>query len=293
MIRLGPGGTPNSTEQLKKDGRKLSLRESAIYRLKELELDHIEQEFVHGVRIKEEDAKALGELAEEKGITQTIHGSYYINLASKEDDKRDASVERVYKSLWAGKLLKAKSVTFHAAYYQDLNRSEVAEMVKDGVLKAFKKFDNINDLPLLSLETPGKRTQWGDVEEIIKVADEINQKHGKFTTSICIDFAHLHARTNGEVNGYDEFMEEIERVEKGLGKESLNNLHIHISGINYSEKGERNHLNLEKADIEYEDALKVLIDKKINGWVVCESPNLEEDAKLMKEKFREMGGKTP
>lgn len=294
MIRFGTGGSPISTKQIKdKDGKKLSVRESAIYRLEELGLDHIEQEFVHGVRIKEEDALRLGELSEEKGISQTIHGSYYINLSSKEEAKRIASIDRVRKALWAGELIKAKSVTFHAAYYQDLDRNDVSEFVRKGVLEAFEKFENFDDIPLLSIETPGKVSQWGDIEEIVEVADKINQTHGKFTTSICVDFAHLHARTNGEINDYDDFMDALNRIEKTLGKESLEHLHIHISGINYSEKGERNHLNLEVADLNYENVLQALIDKNVSGWVVCESPDIEGDAKIMKDKFKDLGGKTP
>jgi deoxyribonuclease-4 len=294
MLRFGTGGSPISTKQVKdENGKNLSVRESAIYRLEELKLDHIEQEFVHGVRIKEEDAKTLGKLSEEKGITQTIHGSYYINLSSKEEDKREASVDRVYKAMWAGRLIKAKSVTFHAAYYQDLDRQEVSDIVKEGVLKMFQKFDSLDNLPLLSIETPGKVSQWGDVEEILKVADEINQKHGKFTTSICIDFAHLHARTNGEINDHDQFINILNQVENVLEKESLEHLHMHMSGINYSEKGERNHLNLEKADLNYKKVLQALIDKNVSGWLVCESPNLEIDAKIMKEEFKKLGGKTP
>ena len=55
----------------------------------------------------------------------------------------------------------------------------------------------------------------------------------------CIDFAHFHARTNGKYNTYGEFSEILEKIEKKLGKKGLENMHIHITGIAYGEKGEK------------------------------------------------------
>lgn len=288
MIRFGPGGVPISTRQIKKDGKKLNLRESAIYRLKELNLDHMEVEFVHGVRIKEEDAKSLGKLAKDNDITLSIHGPYYINLASLEQDKQQASIERVYKTLWAGQLISAKSVTFHAAFYQGRTSKEVKPMIMNGVIKALEKAQTNKNIPLLSIETTGKPSQWGSLEEIVSLASEINKTLNKNLVGVCLDFAHLQARTNGRINGYKDSIDLINIIEEGLGKSALKNLHMHISGINYNEKGERNHLNLEKATLKYKEVLQALIDKNVSGYLVCESPNLEDDAKLLKETYNNL-----
>ena len=101
----------------------------------------------------------------------------------------------------------------------------------------------------------------------------------------CIDFAHLHARSGGKYNTSLEFKEILEKVEKMLGKEGLQNMHIHMSGIAYSEKGEKNHLILKESDFNYKDLLKVWKEFKIKGVVINESPNIEVDALLMKKTF--------
>ena len=98
----------------------------------------------------------------------------------------------------------------------------------------------------------------------------------------CIDFAHLHARSNGKYNTLNEFREIFEKTEKNLGKKALENMHIHMSGIRYSEKGERNHLELKDSDMNYKDLIKIFKEFKIKGVVVSESPNIEKDALLMK-----------
>jgi len=53
--------------------------------------------------------------------------------------------------------------------------------------------------------------------------------------------------------------------------------------MNYTEKGERNHLNLEEKGntFDYRPLLKALKKKDVSGTAICESPNLEEDALLM------------
>ncbi|MEA2120931.1 MAG: hypothetical protein EGMGGAKC_00238 [Dehalococcoides mccartyi] len=70
-----------------------------------------------------------------------------------------------------------------------------------------------------------------------------------------------------------------------LGESALKNMHIHISGIDYSPRGERQHLNLAESDFNYKELLLCLRDKGCAGLVICESPNLEEDALLLKETY--------
>jgi len=60
-------------------------------------------------------------------------------------------------------------------------------------------------------------------------------------------------------------------------------MHIHVSGIAYGEKGEKKHLNLDESDLKYRELIKALRDFNVNGVVISESPNIEEDAMKMKK----------
>ena len=75
------------------------------------------------------------------------------------------------------------------------------------------------------------------------------------------------------------------QIKERLGGEALGNMHMHISGINYGKKGELNHLNLEKSDLLYTELLRALRDYEARGMVICESPNLEEDALLLQSTY--------
>ena len=116
--------------------------------------------------------------------------------------------------------------------------------------------------------------------------DEIIRLSKEFETVLpCVDFSHLHARYNGISNTYDEFAKIFETIGNELGQTALDNFHAHIAGIEYGAKGEKKHLNLEESDMNYKDLLKAFKTFDIKGVIVCESPNIEDDAKLMKEYY--------
>jgi deoxyribonuclease-4 len=77
----------------------------------------------------------------------------------------------------------------------------------------------------------------------------------------------------------------LQQIEATLGRPGLETMHIHLSGIAYTAKGERHHLNLQESDLNYADLMRALKDMKVAGTVVCESPSLEDDALLLQETY--------
>ena len=106
-------------------------------------------------------------------------------------------------------------------------------------------------------------------------------------TAPCIDFAHRHAVTGAD-NSYSEFISILEQIEKGLGRAALDDMHIHCSGIKYGAKGEQKHLILQESDFNYTEFMKALKDYEVKGLLICESPNLEDDARLMQETYNNL-----
>jgi len=84
---------------------------------------------------------------------------------------------------------------------------------------------------------------------------------------------------------YKEFASVLDEISSILGKDALDNMHIHISGIEYTANGEKRHLPFEDSDIKYMELLQVLKDYNVGGIVICESPIMEEDALLLKHSF--------
>ena len=66
-------------------------------------------------------------------------------------------------------------------------------------------------------------------------------------------------------------------------------MHIHLSGIAYREKGEKNHLVLKDSDLNYADLLRAWKAFNLKGVVICESPNIEKDALLLQKTYKSLG----
>lgn len=89
------------------------------------------------------------------------------------------------------------------------------------------------------------------------------------------------------MNTTDEWLRLLDSYAEALGRDSLQQLHIHMSGIEYSAKGERNHLPIAESDFDLQALLKALHLRACAGRILCESPKMEEDALLMKNAWVE------
>ena len=273
MVRLlfGTAGIPLSTK------KRNSIE--GIKQVKELGLDGMELEFVHGVRMRPESAALVAEERAKQDIVLTAHGPYYINLNAEDDVKRAMSRTRVLRTSRIAHLCGAKSITFHAAYYLKQDPEKVYQTVKQELQKVVDILKDEANPIWIKPEFTGKATQFGDLKELIRLSQELEQ------VQPCIDFAHYNARYVGKYNSYEHYADVLAQIEKGLGREALDNMHIHVSGINYGDKGERNHLILEESDMDYKGLIKAWKEFKIGGIVICESPNIEEDALLLKKTY--------
>lgn len=249
--------------------------EHAFEVLDNMGLDGIELEFVHGVRMSPNSQNVVKNVS--KNFVITAHGPYYINLNSKEQEKIDASVVRIIETATMADKVGAYSITYHAAFYMNNDKKIVFERVVNETKRIIDVVEKEGLKVWIRPETTGKGTQWGDLDEVIALSKEFKQ------VLPCIDFAHLHARTGGLMNTYEDFSRTLERLGNEIGQYALENFHGHLAGIAYSDKGEKNHLELEKSDMNYKDLLKALKKFNVKGALVCESPNIEEDCKLIKD----------
>jgi len=266
-LLFGTGGVPHSARK--------ATTVSGIERIHELGLGCIELEFVQGVRMSETAAHQVAETAARTGIKLSAHAPYFINLNAREPEKIAASKERLLKTAHIASLCGAVSIVFHAAFYLGDPPHKTYQTVKKHLAEMVDQLKGKYHEVWLRPEVTGKPSQFGTIEEILDLCTELEG------LAPCLDFAHWHART-AESNSYSEFASILTQVKARLGQTALDNMHIHLSGIRYGQKGEISHLNLKDSDLEYTELLQSLKDYDIKGLVICESPNLEGDAQLLK-----------
>ncbi|MFH1133329.1 MAG: TIM barrel protein [Nanoarchaeota archaeon] len=253
MIRIGPAGSGLGDEE--------GLRE-----VKAKGLDALEFEFVYSVYLSNEQAKALGKLNKDLGLALSIHVPYYINLASEEKAKIAASKQRILSSCERGNHLGAKFIVFHPGFYGKRGPAETYAMVSTAIAEMQDIITKKGWEVTLAPETTGKGSQFGSLEELLRLRKERG-------CGLTVDFAHILAR-NGSID-YDKVVEQVKEIRP---------LHAHFSGINFGPKGERNHLLTPRDDAK--KLLDALQKAKVDITIINESPDPVGDAVMMKSLLR-------
>ena len=276
-LLFGTAGIPRSTP--------IPTTVAAIERVAELGLDCLEVEFVRGVRMGGESAQKVREKSLSLKISLSVHAPYYINLNSPDQGKRLSSQEHLLSAARTAEHLGAQSVVFHAGYYGKDTNQQTYDHIKKELQEILSCLRSQKIKVTLRVETMGKVSQFGSFDEVLFLCREVE---GLLP---CLDFSHIYAR-EGKANHYREFQRILSKLRKKLGGEALQNLHIHISGVEFNAKGEMKHLDLQESDFHYEDWLRAIKDSGAGGMVICESPNREADALLLKNLFLSQSLKT-
>ena len=245
-----------------------------------LGLGAMELEFVRGVKLKEENARALKPEAEKFDIRLSAHAPYWVNCCATDKIKQETTKRNLFLSaqacMWAG----ARVAVFHPGYYQGKTSKECLKITGElfARLKTHMEKHKISGVKF-GAETVGKKSQYGSLDECMELQNEVPG------IMLVIDFAHLLARGDWPCKSESDYSKLFAHIEKTLPG-YMKDFHAHFSCINYSEKGERNHLPLEgKNQPPYKPLMKVLAENGYGGVIISESPRLEIDALKMQKEY--------
>lgn len=275
---FGTVGSPTGTP--KKPGGSVG----AIAFSKSIGLETLELGWVQSVRVTEATCAAIKAAGKEHGVALSVHAPYFINL-NAEKEEWPKSRKRLMDAAHYGNLAGATDIIFHPGSYFGNDPAEVLKTAIPRLEACVKELQKNGDHVTLRPETMGKSAMLGSFEDALAMSKAIDM------VQPCLDFAHLHARPgDGSMNTYDEWSRLLEQYGKALGAKALKTLHIHLSGIEYGPKGEKNHLTLADADLKLKDLFKALNDFGCAGRILCESPIMEEDALTMKKAWMKISG---
>lgn len=277
-FRFGTVGSPIQTP--KKPGGSVG----AIQFSQSLGLDAFELGWVQSVRVSEETCAAIRQAASAADVALSVHAPYFINL-NADDEEWPKSRKRLMDAAHYGNLAGATDIIFHPGSYFEREPAEVLKVAIPRLQGCVDDLRKAGNPAILRPETMGKSAMLGSLEDTVEMANVIPG------VLPCADFAHLHARPgDGTLNSYEEWATRLEMVAKTLGGEALKRLHIHLSGIEYGPKGEKNHLPLRESDLDLKGLFRALHSCGAGGRILCESPAMEEDALYMKNVWQEVSG---
>jgi len=234
-------------------------------------------------QITQKDAEKLGAEAKKHDIRLSMHGSYFINLAGK-DDVVSASKERLIAGAIAADWMGAHVLVFHTGFYGKLEKSYAFKSCLNALKEVSQTIKDMNLKVNLGPETMGRKFQVGDIDEIMTICQEIEN------VQLVVDWGHLHARNLGVFKNVDDVRVVAEKIESTLGSKTLQSMHCHFSKIEFSSQGERKHHPLDEPRYGPEFVLlaKVLVDFKMHPTIICETPLLDIDALKMKKTLQQV-----
>ncbi len=272
MIRFGPAG---NCDRFYEEGFKNS--HQAPEWIAAQGLNAYEYAAGHGVALKEETARKIGEAAAAHGIAVSIHAPYYINCGSADEAKHDAAVDYLMQSARAVNWMGGNRVIFHVGSPSKRKREDAFADCIRVCARARAALDDAGFSHIrLCPETMGRPSQIGTLEEILILckADE--------RMIPTIDFGHLHAAGKGCMTDEAAFERVIGQMIDVLGMDRCRHFHSHFSRIAYTAKGERQHMTFADADYGPDFAHLAPILKKydLQPTIICESRGTQADDAL-------------
>lgn len=274
-VRFGPAGTPWAFKELKQPITELPRF------IHEEGLDAMEYEAVRWgqvPQIRRENAEKLGANARAHDVWLSMHGSYFISLQSKKD-VAEASKRRLIACATAARWMGAHVVVFHPGFYMGHGAKEVLQRSISIVRDIVKEMQIQGISVTLGLETMGRRLQFGSLDEVLTICEQVDQ------TAPVVDWAHIHARSQGGLVTKADFVRVIDQIEKRLGRETAENLHCHFSRMEFSIHGEKRHHVLAETRYgpDFRILAQVVVELGLKPVFICESPLIDVDAQKMQD----------
>ncbi len=262
-LRFGTSGVPRSSPR--------PTTEAGIRRAAELGLTCFEMPWGNGVRMGDATADRIASAARETGLALTAHAPYYVNLCGSAEIRR-RSIERLVAAGRLAARCGAASLCFHPGFFLGQDPHHATVKVWRALLEVTSRLRDAEISVDVRPELTGRATQIGDLEDVLVWCEMVPGVHP------CIDFSHHYARLLGAPQHLEDFHAILAVIERRLGAGALRRLHVHLAGIEFGPAGERRHVPLRESDFRFERVLRALRERGVGGWVICESPMLEQDA---------------
>lgn len=202
MICFGPSG---NSESFYNAGFKSTFQAPAW--LHAMGLNAYEYPFGRGVSLSDEAAGQIRAEMEKYAFRVSAHAPYFINLANPDPEKREGSFRYILQAAQAVQKLGGDRIVVHTGAYMKLDRAQAIQNCRLGLTEALQRLQDagLGDVHICT-ETMGKYSQIGDLEDIISFC-EMDE-----SLIPCLDFAHLHALSQGGLGDTESFCRVLDRL---------------------------------------------------------------------------------
>jgi deoxyribonuclease IV len=214
-------------------------------------------------------AERFGALARENAIVLSVHAPIAGFMGHVERDKKQRmAVGMLDHSAGIAKAAGAELVVFHPGFLLGRERADAIDSVAEQLAELRERLEAKDRAVPFGVEIMGRVRELGTAEDVFTISARL----GGWVRPV-LDFAHLHAVTDGAFLAADDFAGVL-----GLADELLEPgapFHVHFSDIAYANRNETKHLPYGEGTLRAEPLGEALTRFKRPATVISESPDEE------------------
>jgi deoxyribonuclease-4 len=245
--------------------------EAAVELLLERGYTACEIDFEGGFWMKDEYAWAtrFGEVAVEQDIALSVHSPIAAILGHlpSDDAKRKRAFGMLDHTAGVAVACRAQLVVVHPGYLLGRTREAALESVADDLSNLRERLGAKNRSVDFGVEIMGRVRELGTADDVFWLAERLDWVRP------VVDFAHLHAVTDGGFTDVEAFADVLERADSVL--EPGAPFHVHFSDIAYANRNETKHLPYGEGTLRAEPLRDALSRFDRPATVISESPGEE------------------
>jgi deoxyribonuclease IV len=257
-IRFGPARVPSRESP-----------EAAVALLRERGFDACEIDFESGFWMKPEWewASRLGEAAREAGIVLSVHAPIpaFLGHLEGDDQKRKRAVGMLDHTAGVAVATGAELVVFHPGFLLGREREQALDALVGQLAELRERLEPKDRAVPFGIEIMGRVRELGTAEDVFHVATRLPWVRP------VIDFAHLHAVTDGAFTSVEAFADVLGLTDELLPPEAP--FHVHFSDIRYANRNEDRHLPYGEGTLRAEPLAEALTRFDRPATVISESPD--------------------
>jgi deoxyribonuclease-4 len=254
-IRLGPSGLPDAPS-FEEAARLLSARG---YRACEIG-------FAGGFWLDYDSAPALGEALRAEDIVLSVHAPLAAFMGHVEREKKfKMALGMLDHTAGLAKAAGAEVIVFHPGFLLGREREQAISDVVDQLGDLRARLDAKDRLVPFGIEVMGRVRELGTLDDVLAIASQVD-----FVRPV-LDFAHMHATSDGAYTDVDAFASALEATDDVI--EPGAPFHIHFSDIAYANRNETKHLPYGEGTLRAEPLRDALTRFERPATVISESPD--------------------
>jgi deoxyribonuclease IV len=256
-IRFGPARVPSQESP-----------EAAVELLSERGYTACEIDLGGGFWMDYDFAARFGELCRDAGIMLSVHAPLAGFMGHAERGKKlNMAVGMLDHSAGIAKAAGAEPVVFHPGFLLGRTREDALDAVCEQLSELRERLEKKDRAVPFGVEVMGRVTELGSLEDVIEIA-----RRSGWVRPV-LDFAHMHATSDGAFTSVEPFVEALAKADDVL--EPSAPFHIHFSDIQYANRNETKHLPYGDGTLRAEPLRDALARFERPATVISESPDEE------------------